>query len=352
MSPYDILKQYLFLFDPEEVHLLAEKLLHTTGDLSLGRAMLSKMFSYSDPILSQSLWDIHFPNPVGLGAGFDKNGHMARALIALGLGHIEIGTVTPKPQEGNPKPRIFRHPERETIQNAMGFNNDGMDTIAKRVEALYPALVPVGANIGKNKITPADQAIDDYITLVDRFAPISDYLVVNISSPNTVGLRDLQNESFLTELFGEATKRTTKPILLKIAPDMTPQAAIALSQTAVEAGAKGIIATNTTIDYTLIPGVKPMGGLSGQILREKSFALFDALASQMYGHTTLISVGGIDNGEEAYRRIKAGASLIEVYTGFIFKGPACFGNINRELAALLRQDGFESMTQAIGVARK
>jgi len=282
----------------------------------------------------------------------NKNATMIEALKALGFGAVEFGTVTPRPQSGNPKPRLFRYPEQESLQNAMGFNNDGLAKIKARVEKLYPYTIPLGANIGKNKTTPADKALDDYRMLIEAFESISDYLVINISSPNTPGLRDLQNEAFIKELFTMATEMTNKPVLLKIAPDLEEKEALQICQSALSYGAGGIIATNTTIDYSLLPGARDFGGISGSVLKEKSFKLFEALAKEFFTHTTLISVGGIDSAEEAYRRIKAGASLIQVYSALIFKGPALAKEINTGLLELIEKEGFKNLSEAIGADRK
>ncbi len=270
----------------------------------------------------------------------------------LGFGFTEIGTVTPKPQTGNPKPRMFRHIDEQSIQNAMGFNNDGLLKVQKRLKTRYPFTTPIGINIGKNKVTPDSEAINDYTTLIKALHSLGDYLVINISSPNTPGLRDLQNEEFITRLFTEAKAITDKPILLKIAPDMTIDDAVALTSLAVEKGANGIIATNTTIDYSLVKNPQSFGGLSGAVLKKKSFEIFEAIAKELYGKTTLISVGGIDSAQEAYKRIKAGASLVQIYSALVYHGFDMIKNINIELSELIKADGYTNITQAIGADRK
>ena len=203
-----------------------------------------------------------------------------------------------------------------------------------------------------NKLTPENEAINDYTHLIKTFNGLGDYFVINISSPNTPGLRDLQNEEFIGKLFGEAKKLTDMPILLKIAPDMAIKDAVALTTMAVQKGADGIIATNTTVDYSLVKNPKDIGGLSGAVLKEKSFKIFEAIAKELYGKTTLISVGGIDSAEEAYRRIKAGASLVQILSGIVFHGPDMIMNINKGLIKLLETDGYTNITQAIGADRK
>ena len=352
MIAYETLKPWLFKLQPETAHHVVATLLRTADLLPAAfNPWLEKHF-VADPILGQELFGRTFLNPVGLGAGFDKNATMIRGIQALGFGFTEIGTVTPRPQPGNPKPRMFRHVEEETIQNAMGFNNDGMYAVQKRLKAHYPFSTPIGVNIGKNKTTDERDAINDYTQLIRGLHELGDYLVINISSPNTPGLRDLQNETFITELFAQAKALTDKPILLKIAPDMTEEQAVTLATLAVEKGADGIIATNTTIDYSLVKNPQSIGGLSGKVLTEKSFAIFEAVAKALYGKTVLISVGGIDSAEEAYRRIKAGASLVQIYSAIVFKGPDLIGDINRGLASLLRADGYTNITEAIGADRK
>jgi len=348
---YDTIKSLLFRLSPEAAHHVAETAFELVGFCEPCLNALKKRFLIEDERLRQDLFGRTFPNPVGLAAGFDKNATMTKTLHALGFGYVEVGTITPKPQIGNPKPRLFRYPKYEAIQNAMGFNNDGAEVIAARLSRIYPASFPIGANIGKNKTTPEEKAIEDYRYLIEKFHPISDYLVINISSPNTPGLRDLQNEAFIKELFNMAKEITAKPILLKIAPDMSESQAVALTSQAVEAGADGIIATNTSIDYSLLPRSKDFGGISGKVIKEKSFAIFDAIAKELYGKTTLISVGGIDSAQEAYRRIRAGASLVQIYTAFIYGGPPLIRQINEGLLELLQKDGLSHIGQAVGADR-
>ena len=345
---YDQIKNIIFKLDPEEAHTIVEKLSTYISKSPYLLKKIENIYRYEDKILSQHLLGTTFKNPVGVGAGFDKNAKMIEVLDAIGFGFVEFGTVTPKPQEGNAKPRLFRYPKYNSIQNAMGFNNDGLDEVKKRVKELYPYKIPLGANIGKNKTTSQEDAIRDYEELILGFDNICDYFVINISSPNTPGLRDLQNESFIKELFSMATKKSSKPILLKIAPDLNVDEALNLSNQAIKYGASGIIATNTTIDYSLLPNAKNFGGLSGEVLKQKSYKLFKEIGREFYKKTTLISVGGIDSAQEAYKRIKAGASLIEILTPLIFKGPLLVHEINSGLAKLLREDGFNHIREAVG----
>jgi len=348
MFDYETLKKVLFKMEPETAHTVAGLGLRFASVCSPLLRCLAKRNFVSHPILKQEFFGKTFHNPVGLGAGFDKNAQYIKAMPTLGFGFTEIGTVTPLPQDGNPKPRLFRLKDEQSLQNAMGFNNYGMDYMLKKLNKLYFFDYPIGINIGKNKITPENIAIRDYRTLFSEFSEYGDYVVINISSPNTPGLRDLQNEEFIKELFDSAKELTNKPVLLKIAPDMIADDAIKLCKTAVEAGAAGIIATNTTIDYSLTPNAKDFGGISGELVREKSYQLFKAIAKELYGKTLLISVGGIGDADEAYKRIKAGASLVQVYSMLVYKGPSLIRDINQGLINLLESDGYSHISQAIG----
>jgi len=346
---YKNIKNLLYKFEPEVAHLIGEKFMHYIESMPVIRDIWRTYNTVDDRRLHQNILGIDFKNPVGLGAGFDKKGSLIREMRSLGFGFSEIGTITPKPQEGNPKPRIYRHLKEETLQNAMGFNNDGMEIIKNRISNLAPFVIPVGINIGKNKITSEETAINDYLILIEKFHHLASYLVINISSPNTPNLRNLQNEKFIKALFSEGKKITTKPIFLKIAPDLSIENAINLSNFAVESGANGIIATNTTIDHSLIKNVQSFGGgLSGKVLRDKSFKLFEAIAKELYGKTVLISVGGIDSAEETYKRLQVGASLIQIYSALIFKGPSLPSEINRGILKLMRRDGYSHISEVIG----
>lgn len=352
MFNYDTLKSWMFKLQPETAHHLAEIFLRLPN---LSPLFLDSIFQdnfINDTRLRQNIFNVNFLNPVGLGAGFDKNATMIRGAKTLGFGFTEVGTVTVRAQSGNPKPRMFRHIQENSLQNAMGFNNDGLLKATKRLKKIYPFTIPIGVNIGKNKTTTKQNALSDYKTLIQSLHKYSDYITINISSPNTPGLRDLQNEKFIKALFDMANSITDKPVLLKIAPDMSTQEAVDLTAFAVEAGAKGIIATNTTTDYSLLQNPYDIGGLSGEVLKSKSFEIFNAVSKELFGKTTLISVGGIDCAEEAYRRIKAGASLVQVYTALIFKGPNLIKEINTGLLGLLKQDGYTHISQAVGADRK
>jgi len=345
---YPTLKKLLFKLQPETAHTVVGLGLRTASHVPILLRLFSKHYFVTHPSLKQNIFGKTFQNPVGLGAGFDKNGQYITAMPTMGFGFTEIGTVTPKPQKGNPKPRLFRLVEDQSIQNAMGFNNKGSYYMLQQLKKLYFFDFPLGINIGKNKVTAENEALDDYKLLFKAFKDKGDYIVINISSPNTPGLRDLQNESFIKAIFKMGKEITTQPILLKIAPDMEAKDAVTLCKVAVDAGADGIIATNTTIDYSLTPHAKDFGGISGALLSEKSYQLFSAIGKELYGKTLLISVGGIDSAQDVYRRIKAGASLVQIYSMLIYKGPTLVKEINEGLIKLLQKDGYNHISEAIG----
>jgi len=345
---YSALKTLLFRLDAERAHEWVTGLLRVAQRSDILRALWRRLWAARDPRLEQRVLGLHFANPVGIAAGFDKDARLIPALAALGFGAVEVGTVTPRPQPGNPRPRLWRHPEARSLQNCLGFNSSGMDVVAANLEALAQRPVPVGVNLGKNRDTPQAAAQDDYEALLHRFANLADYFVLNISSPNTPRLRELQAPDFVDSVLTAAAGITDSPVLVKVAPDMPLTAAVDLARAAVEAGAAGIIASNTTTDYAAIAGAREVGGLSGEVLRERSQAMLTALACELADRTCLISVGGVASAGEAYRRIRAGASLVQLYTGLVYEGPALAGRINRGLIEHLERDGFASLTEAIG----
>ena len=349
---YDTLKKIFFLFDPETAHKIAEFGLRALYATPGGLEILAKFGVYKDEILTQNIWNLSFDNPVGIAGGFDKNATMIAPLAALGFGHIDFGTFTPRPQSGNEKPRLFRLVAEKSIQNAMGFNNEGADVIERRVRKIYPFKIPIAANIGKNKATSNEDALSDYEALGRKFNGLCDFFIINVSSPNTPNLRALQENSFISELIGAMKKITNRPLVLKLAPDMSADQAIALCECAVQSGASGIIINNTSVDYSLSPNARDFGGLSGRLITEKSRKLFAQVARELFGRTILISCGGIDSAQEAYERIKSGASLVQIFTAFIFKGPFVAKSINEELAKLLRANGFNNINEAVGVNLK
>lgn len=348
MFDYNTMKKIMFNFEPETAHHLVSYGLKTLPYCRIINNMMVERNFIGENILTQKVFNRTFHNPIGLAAGFDKNADMIESMQAMGFGYTEIGTMTPKPQKGNDKPRLFRYPEHESVQNAMGFNNEGSYKVIQNLNKVYPYSIPIGASIGKNKLTSEENTLSDYERLIIGCKDICDYLVVNISSPNTPNLRDLQNEEFIKEMFGMAKNITNKPILLKIAPDMENETAITLCQTAIDSGADGIVATNTTQDYSLLPNPQNFGGISGKVMSEKSYNIFKAIGRELHDKTTLISVGGISDANDAYRRIKAGATLVQIYSAFIFQGPSMCKNINEELIKLIKEDGYTNISEAIG----
>lgn len=350
---YEMIKPLLFKLDPEYAHALVEYSLRILNASFPGAlSFLAHQYIVDDESLRQNLLGLDFSNPIGLAGGFDKNATMIRPLSALGFGFLELGTFTLKSQEGNEKPRLFRLVKQESIQNAMGFNNEGAEKIALRLAKTYPFVLPLGVNIGKNKSTPNDKALEDYFTLFRDFKDLCDYFVVNISSPNTKNLRELQNNDFLSDLLEVAKKITSKPILIKIAPDMKIDNALNLCENAIKKGANGFILANTSVDYALLDNNRTFGGISGRLITEKSGIFFKEIAKVLFGKALLIASGGIDSADIAYERIKNGANLVQVYTALIFKGPSLVKNINQNLIELLKKDGFLHISEAVGVNLK
>lgn len=341
---YRLIRPLLFALDAEDAHRLVSLL----GRSCLLPQILARCYALEDSRLHVPLFGRVFASPIVLAAGFDKDAQNLNLAAALGFGGIEVGTITPKPQSGNPRPRMFRLVEEQSLQNAMGFNNSGSEAVAQNLAPSVPFVLPVGVNIGKNKDTPNEQSLNDYAVLLRVFAPLADYLVVNVSSPNTPNLRDLQNDSFVSELFCLAKTITHKPILLKIAPDMPSDALLCLCENAVRSGASGIIATNTTIDYALSKNARNFGGISGQLLCSKSAEILRILSGALFGKTLLISAGGVHSAEEAYMRLRAGASCVQLYSALVYEGPSLVYRIKKGLLRLLLRDGFAQITEAIG----
>jgi dihydroorotate dehydrogenase len=323
------MRPLLFLLDPEAAHHLALAVLGKASNVDLALRMLRTFQAKPQP---RTLFGLTFQNPIGLAAGFDKNAIALPAWAALGFGFIEIGTVTAKPQTGNPRPRIFRYKGKQALINRLGFNNDGADIIANRLRKLresgrWPG-VPVGVNIGKSKVTPIDQAAEDYLHSFRRLRNFADYVVLNVSSPNTPGLRALQEEESLSILLSEINRenRTSKPIVVKIAPDLTDGQLEEVIATCEEYKVAAIIATNTTLDHSsLSKESDELGGLSGMPLRNKSTALVRAIAAR--STIPVIASGGIFDVESAREKFAAGAKLIQVYTGFVYRGPGILREI-------------------------
>ncbi|TLE00683.1 quinone-dependent dihydroorotate dehydrogenase [Helicobacter japonicus] len=348
MSIYQKISPYLFRIDAEKMHDIAEWTIKNIAPLPLVQDYLVSQYCVFDESLHTQVAGMRFYNPVGLAAGFDKNATMVKGLSALGFGFLELGTITQAPQSGNPKPRLFRYIQEKSLQNEMGFNNQGSLKIAERLEKIYPYSIPLGINVGKNKIIAQSDSLKNYENVLLDCLNIGDYYVFNLSSPNTPKLRDLQNVSFVQELFAMAKTHTQKPIFIKISPDMKPDDMLKVVEMSIKCGASGIIATNTTIDYSVLNGAKESGGVSGEALKEKSREILRILSEAFFGKTTFISVGGISDANEAYQRIRLGASLVQVFSGLIFQGPTLCREINEGLLQLLKNDGFTSLNEAIG----
>ena len=345
MSLADMGGAALRLLDPETAHGLAIRALQT---LPLPAS------PPDDPILRTRLAGLDLPNPIGLAAGLDKNGEALNGLSRLGFGFVECGSVTPLAQPGNPRPRLFRLTEDQAIINRMGFNNAGLEAFAARLQT-RPATAVVGANLGANKDTEDKAA--DYVTGLKRLKGLADYVTVNVSSPNTPGLRALQGRAALDDLLGrlaEARGGDPSPVFLKIAPDLTPDEIALIVEASIDHRIDALIVSNTTLDRPdslRAPDRGEAGGLSGRPLQARARAALSAAASASVGRLPLVAVGGIDSGAEAYERILAGASAVQLYSALIYGGPDLVGRIKRDLAQRLRVDGFSSVTEAIGTAR-
>ncbi len=322
----------LFGLDPETAHHLV---LNTLKNASGSDLLCAPLRSFRPPENPRTLFGVHFPNPIGLAAGFDKNGVALPALAALGFGFIEIGTVTGRAQPGNPRPRIFRYPNLSALVNRLGFNNDGADVVANRLRKVRESgrwpTIPVGINIGKSKDVSLDQAPADYLHSFRRLQSFADYLVVNISSPNTPGLRSLQKEELLTPLLDslQNENRSNKPLVVKLSPDLAPAEIDAALSACEQFRVAAIIATNTTIDHSVLPKERDeKGGLSGPPLRQKATDLIRMIRSKT--EIPLIGCGGIMDGPSAREKFEAGAQLIQIYTGLVYHGPG----ILKQLAAV------------------
>ena len=341
---YSLIKPILFKFDPEKVHYFVTRNLKRFNRFPGGTALSRAIWDLSDPRLEQEVFGLKFKNPVGLAAGFDKNAETISEMANLGFGFIEVGTVTPLPQPGNPKPRMFRLPEDSALINRMGFNNLGMDAAAeniaayrKKASAAQKGLI-IGGNIGKNKLTTNEDAVSDYIKCFDRLFDVVDYFVVNVSSPNTPGLRELQEKEPLMQLLSTLQQRNSKngisrPILLKIAPDLTDSQLDDIVDIVKSTGITGVIATNTTISREGLSSANKIetGGLSGKPLTKRSTEVIAYLANRSKGAFPIIGVGGIHSPEDAMEKLNAGASLIQLYTGFIYEGPGLIKRINKRI---------------------
>ena len=330
-----LVRPLLFQMDPETAHHFAMRLLRSAPQIPGALALLR---SFAPPPQPRTLFGLQFRNPLGLAAGFDKNAVAIPAWEALGFGFVEIGTVTAQPQTGNPRPRIFRYPKQEALINRLGFNNDGADVIAERLRRLRESTlapsIPIGVNLGKSKVIPLEEAAADYLYSFRQFASVADYIVLNVSSPNTPGLRTLQEHDALVGLLRviaveNARLASPKPLLLKIAPDLSEESLGEIVGACEEFGLAGMIATNTTLDHAALLETDEAGGLSGMPLRARSNAVIQFLRSRT--RLPIIGVGGICDAMSAREKLEAGAHLLQIYSGYIFRGP----NLLREISVSL-----------------
>ena len=341
----------VFIQDPETFHRLAVDFLKAGGVWPLS-AFARALFGVRNPALSQNIFGIQFQNPVGLAAGLDKDGKVIPGLAALGFGFIEIGTVTRYAQAGNPRQRIFRLPKYGAIINRMGFNNRGADSLKKRLSGKRHA-VPVGISFGKSRITALEDAKDDYLYSFSELYYFGDYFVINVSSPNTPGVRELQDKKLLVEIVSgldayRKTRKERKPLLVKIAPDLANEAVGELLDVCTEYAIDGIIAVNATVGRDGISKERnEVGGLSGKPLKKRATEIIRYIHGRN-PKLPIIGVGGIFTAEDAYEKIKAGASLVQIYTGFIYEGPAVVKDINEGLIELLKKGGYKNISEAIG----
>lgn len=348
---YPLLRDILFRFDPEKVHHFSMNALHTANSIGFINHLLKQQFTYPGSLLQKTVFGLNFMNPVGLGAGFDKNALYLSELATLGFGFVETGTITPKAQAGNDKPRLFRLPADKALINRMGFNNDGVKQVKTRLlayqmqqEGIANRMI-IGANIGKNKLTPNEEADKDYNICFEELHSVADYFVVNVSSPNTPGLRALQEKEALRKIFDglnniNAAQKVSKPLLLKIAPDLSQAQLDDIVSLAFEMNLSGLVATNTTLDRSNLSTISfsqattiGMGGLSGKPVRARATEVVQYLATQTNNQIPIIASGGIFTGSDAKEKIDAGAALVQVWTGFIYEGPAIVKNICNYIAA-------------------
>jgi dihydroorotate dehydrogenase len=353
---YGLVRRLLFLVPPERIHTLVFAVLRGVTTVAPVRRLLHTLLGPADPVLASTVFGVRFPGPLGLAAGFDKDGTGLFTWGAMGFGYAEVGTVTAHPQPGNPAPRMFRLSDDRALLNRMGFNNAGAGALAVRLARHRPD-VPIGVNIGKTKTTPPAEVVDDYRSSTRLVGPLASYLVVNVSSPNTPGLRDLQAveslRPILSAVLAEAS-RTSTPVLVKIAPDISDSDIDDIADLAVELGLAGIVATNTTVsrDGLVTPGVDELGagGISGPPVARRAAGVLRRLYGRVGDRLALISVGGIETADDAWDRITAGASLLQGYTGFIYGGGLWPKHIHDGIARRLHDGGFASLNEAVGSA--
>jgi len=350
MNHWRWIRPLLFFFPAEFAHGLGMRALQMLGALKPVAHRLREKNRPHRPTLAMRLFGIDFPNPLGVAAGLDKNAVAIPGLSALGFGFVEAGTLTPKPQPGNPKPRLFRLVQHEAIINRMGFNNRGAEYAARVLSKLTNRPVPVGLNLGKNKWTELENAAEDYVSAAQTLSPFADYLAINLSSPNTPGLRSLQAPKTLEALLLHLKKLDCqKPLLIKLAPDLHEEELREISEVALSCSIDGIIATNTTLARNISHALATQtGGLSGKPLRALSTRCIQQLYRATQGRIPLIGVGGVFSAEEAYEKIKAGASLIQLYSGLIYGGPGTARHILDGLEACLLRDKAKHLSEVVG----
>jgi dihydroorotate dehydrogenase subfamily 2 len=342
--------------DPERAHALAKRSLRAARATGAGRAAVRTLVGASDPCLRTRALGLTFPTPIGVAAGLDKDGTFFDDLAALGFGFVEVGTVTARPQPGNDRPRIARFPAQRALVNRMGFPNPGAEAVAQRLARRRPGSV-VGVNIGKSRAVSIEDAGADYRASVRVLAPVADYLVLNVSSPNTPGLREMQAVDRLRGLIGDVRSElaaigSAPPLLVKIDPDLDPSQLTAVTELAVELELDGLVAVNTTVDRSALGGATPFegGGVSGRPLGDRALAVLRRIRETAGDRLVLVSAGGIENAEDAWQRIRAGATLVQVYTAFIYGGPSWPKRTNQGLAELVREARAASLQELVGDA--
>jgi dihydroorotate dehydrogenase len=352
---YRVVRRALFLAPAERVHTLVFAVLRGATVAGPLRRRLRRLLAPADPLLASTVFGVDFPGPLGLAAGFDKDGRGLNTWGAMGFGYAEVGTATAEPQQGNPGPRLFRLPADRALLNRMGFNNRGAGALAARL-AGRSTDIPVGVNIGKTKTTPPERAVDDYRASARQLGTLAAYLVVNVSSPNTPGLRELQAVEQLRPILSAVRAEVGVPVLVKIAPDLADADIDAIADLAVELGLAGIVATNTTLSRNGLatPGVDRIGhgGISGPPVAGRAIEVLHRLYCRVGDRLTLVSVGGIETADDAWERITAGAALLQGYTGFVYGGGLWAKHIHDGIARRLRDGGFASLADAVGSASR
>jgi dihydroorotate dehydrogenase len=349
MYLYDAAKPLLFSLPPETAHTFVSRGLEAVQGTP-AESLLRDRYVVDDDRLATEAFDLRFPNPVGVAAGFDKNARLPNALAALGFGHVEVGGVTAEAQAGNPRPRMFRlRPDRALI-NRMGFNNEGADAVGARLDDTALPHVPVGVNLGKSKSTPLSDAPADYRYTYERVADAADYFVINVSSPNTPGLRSLQNRDSLEAIVDELQDAGAAPLLVKLSPDLPGPAIEDSLEVVAEKDLDGVVVANTTTERTeslKSHNKAEPGGLSGDPIEERSTGLVGFVAERT--HVPVVGVGGVSDADGAYRKLRAGADVVQLYTGLVYEGPSLARDINEGLLDLLDRDGFDHVSEAVGV---